>query len=111
MAERYLRDVSVPAESIWRNHPAVQRSYVYVLAGAVACYASLGAVVRVIPGYVGGHLNEPAAAVGLAIGAPALTAVVSRPFGGKLADARGTRLVASAGAVVMAVGALPMFFE
>jgi MFS family permease len=89
----------------------VRRSYLYVLAGAVACYASLGAVVRIIPGYVGNQLGEPAAIVGLAIGAPALTAVIARPFGGRLADARGTLLVASGGAVVMALGALPMFAE
>ncbi|HEX4734004.1 MAG TPA: MFS transporter [Thermoleophilaceae bacterium] len=89
----------------------MRRSYLYVLAGAVACYASLGAVVRIIPGYVGDQLQEPAAIVGLAIGAPALTAVVARPLGGRLADARGTLVVASGGAVVMALGALPMFGE
>jgi MFS family permease len=77
----------------------------------MACYASLGAVVRIVPGYLGGILGEPAFAVGLAIGAPALTAVLARPLGGRLADTRGTRVVASGGAVTMTLGALPMFAE
>jgi MFS family permease len=84
-------------------------SYLIVLGAAICCYAALGAVVRVVPGYVGGSLGESAAAVGLAIGAPALTAVVARPLGGRLADHRGTRPIVRGGAVVMAAGALPMF--
>src|SRR5262249_13097128 len=88
-----------------------RRSYLLVLAGAVCCYAALGAVVRIIPGYVGTTLGLSAVAVGFAVGAPALTAVVARPGGGRLADRRGPRGVVVGGAIVAALGALPMFVE
>src|SRR5947209_13982812 len=86
-------------------------SYLVVLAAAVCCYAALGLVVRIVPGYVGSALGASSFAVGLAIGAPAITAVFARPIGGRLADAFGTRVVVVAGAVVMVIGALPMFAE
>lgn len=87
----------------------VKTAYLSVLSAAICCYAALGAVVRVIPAYVGGTLGHGSVAVGVAVGAPALTAVVSRPLSGRAADRRGTRLVVITGAVVMALGALPMF--
>src|SRR4051794_22816638 len=86
-------------------------SYLAVLGGAICCYAALGAVVRIVPDYVGGSLHEPSTAIGLAIGAPALTAVFARPFGGRLADARGTRVIVAAGGLAMALASLPMFAE
>jgi MFS family permease len=75
-----------------------------VLAGAACCYAALGAVVRVVP-----TLGGSALTVGVAIGAPALTAVAARPAGGRLADQHGPRRVAVAGALLTALAALPMF--
>ena len=84
-------------------------SYLAVLAGAICCYASLGAVVRIAPGYVGDTLRGPPLAIGLAVGAPALTAVFARPLGGRLADERGTRPVVTGGGLLMALAAIPMF--
>jgi MFS family permease len=90
---------------------STRTSYLLVLAAAVCCYAALGAVVRIIPSYVGSTLGRSAVAVGLAVGAPALTAVVTRPIGGRLGDRLGPRPIVIGGAVVTAVGALPMFVE
>jgi MFS family permease len=81
----------------------MRRSYLLVLGSAICCYASLGAVVRIVSGYVGGSLHESTRVVGLAIGAPALTAIVTRPLGGRLADARGTRPVVVGGGLLMAL--------
>src|SRR3954447_26756572 len=78
------------------------RSYVAVLGAAVLCYAALGAVLRVLP-----ELVSDRAALGLLVGAPALTAVVTRPLGGRAADRAGSWPVLAAGAVVMAVGVAP----
>ncbi|HEU4976993.1 MAG TPA: MFS transporter [Baekduia sp.] len=78
-----------------------RRSYLAVLSGAVLCYAALGAVLRILPGLV-----DDRAALGLLVGAPALTGVLSRPLGGRLADRRGPRSVVVGGALVMAAGAL-----
>jgi predicted MFS family arabinose efflux permease len=85
----------------------VSRSYLFVLAAAALCYAALGAVLRILPDHVGGDLGGSAAAVGFAVGAPALTAIVLRPLGGRWADRAGPRPLVLAGALVMAAGVVP----
>jgi MFS family permease len=87
----------------------VPRSYPLVLAAAALCYAALGAVLRILPDHVAGDLGGSDAAVGLAVGAPALTAIVARPLGGRAADRVGPRPLIVAGAITMAVGVLPAF--
>ena len=78
------------------------RSYLAVLAAAVLCYAALGAVLRVLP-----ELVDDPAALGLLVGAPALTGVLTRPAGGRLADRLGPAPVMLAGAALMSAGVLP----
>jgi MFS family permease len=81
-------------------------AYQRVLAAALLCYAALGAVLRAIPS----HLTQLGAgpfAVGLAVGAPAITGLIARPAGGRLADRLGPRVVVPAGAAVMAAGIAP----
>jgi MFS family permease len=78
------------------------RSYIAVLGAAVLCYAALGAVLRVLP-----ELVPDRAALGLLVGAPALTAVVTRPVGGRMADRLGSWPVLAAGALVMTIGVAP----
>ena len=79
-----------------------QRSYLAVLGSAVLCYAALGAVLRALP-----ELVDDPAALGLLVGAPALTAVLTRPGGGRLADRLGPAPVMLGGAAVMSAGVLP----
>src|SRR4051794_10020310 len=88
---------------------ATWRGYALVLSSAVACYCALGVVLGVVPRYVAGGLGANPVWVGVTVGAPALTGAAFRPVGGRLADRRGPRRVMTAGAVVMAVGALPAF--
>jgi hypothetical protein len=52
-----------------------------VLTAAALCYMALGAVLRILPRHVGHDLGGSAAAVGFAVGAPALTAIATRPLG------------------------------
>src|SRR4051794_39596199 len=80
----------------------MRRDYAAVLGAAVCCYAALGAVLRILP-----DLVAAPAVLGLAVGAPALTALVTRPAGGRAADRAGPRRVLVAGALVMAMGAAP----
>jgi predicted MFS family arabinose efflux permease len=80
-------------------------SYLAVLGGALACYAALGAVLRLLP-----HLALGPAMLGLAVGAPALTAVLARPLGGRLGDAFGPRVVVVCGTAFMAVAGAPLVF-
>jgi MFS family permease len=79
--------------------------YTAVLAVAVCCYLALGVVLPWLPGYVKGSLGAGALAVGLVVGAPALSAVGTRPAGGRAADRLGPRSVVVAGAAVMSAGA------
>src|SRR3954454_5317789 len=80
--------------------------YLRVLASAVLCYAALGAVLRILPDRMTA-LHAGAFAVGLAVGAPALSGVFFRPVGGRLADHRGPAAIVLAGALVMTVGIAP----
>jgi predicted MFS family arabinose efflux permease len=82
-------------------------AYGAVLAAALCCYAALGEVLSILPGYVPDELGGGPTAVGLAVGAPALTGLLARPLGGRLADRHGARPLVLAGAAAMAAGALP----
>lgn len=90
-----------------RPPPTDRLPYAVVLAAAVCCYGALGAVLSILPRYVPGRLHGGATAVGLAVGAPALTGLLARPLGGRLADRFGPRAPLVAGAAIMAAGALP----
>jgi predicted MFS family arabinose efflux permease len=80
----------------------LRRSYVAVLGAAVLCYAALGAVLRFLP-----HLVADRAALGLLVGAPAITGVLMRPLGGRLADRVDPARIVLGGALVMALGIAP----
>jgi predicted MFS family arabinose efflux permease len=81
--------------------------YAAVLAAAALCYAALGAVVAILPSYVPDRLGGGSTAIGLAVGAPALTGLIGRPFGGRAADRLGPLRPLLVGAAVMAVGVIP----
>src|SRR3954451_7648696 len=98
-----MRDGSAkPETSAGHGVGMPRRSYLAVLGAAVACYAALGAVLRVLPTLAGDR-----AALGLLVGAPALTAVITRPGGGRLADRLGPAPVMVGGALAMAAGVAP----
>jgi predicted MFS family arabinose efflux permease len=82
-------------------------AYLTVLSAAALCYMALGAVLRILPQHVGHDLGGSAAALGFAVGAPALTAIATRPLGGRLADHIGPRPLVVGGALVMSLGTLP----
>ena len=70
-------------------------------------FLAVGAVLPVLPRYVHGPVGAGDVAVGIVVGAFAFAAVVTRPWAGRLADARGRRPVVVWGALGMAVaGAL-----
>jgi MFS family permease len=73
-----------------------------VLGAAVLCYAALGSVLRILPTLVADR-----ALLGLLVGAPALTGVLARPLGGRLADRVQPRPVLFGGAAAMAAGVGP----
>lgn len=71
---------------------------------ALLAFVSIGAALPVLPSYVRGPLGSGDLAVGIVVGAFALTSVVCRPLAGRQADRRGRRIVLVAGSLAMAVG-------
>jgi MFS family permease len=85
-------------------------AYQRVLIAALLCYAALGAVLRALPG----HLTDLGAtpfAIGLAVGAPAITGLIARPTGGRLADRHGPRTILPLGALIMTAGVAPAVID
>jgi MFS family permease len=92
----------VPA-ALAARHPGIAAS-AGVFAAALLAFLAIGAALPVLPAYVRGPLRAGDLAVGIVVGAFALTAVVCRPLAGRQADARGRRTVLVAGCLAMAVG-------
>jgi MFS family permease len=67
---------------------------------------SVGAVLPVLPRYVTGPLDSGEIAVGVVIGAYAVTGLIARPFAGWLADTRGRRPAVVGGSLLAATAGL-----
>ena len=86
-----------------RRHLGIAAS-VGVFVSTLLAFLAIGAALPVLPTYVRGPLRAGDVAVGIVVGAFAVTAVVCRPLAGRQADARGRRAVLVAGALAMALG-------
>jgi MFS family permease len=73
---------------------------------ALMAFLAIGAALPVLPTYVKGPLHSTDLAVGIVVGAFAVTSVFCRPLAGRQADQRGRKLVLIAGALAMTVGGL-----
>ncbi len=67
---------------------------------------AVGSVLPVLPRYVRGPLGENDLAVGIVIGAYAITGLLLRPVAGRLADRRGRKPTVLVGALLLAVSGL-----
>jgi MFS family permease len=65
---------------------------------------AIGAVLPVLPRYVNGPLDAGNLAVGIVIGAYAITGLLLRPFAGRYADRRGRRPTVVFGSLLVAAG-------
>ncbi|HEX2296107.1 MAG TPA: MFS transporter [Actinomycetota bacterium] len=72
--------------------------FVLITLSTFAYFVSVGALIPTLPLYVEGPLGGGDVAVGLGIGAFSLSAVLLRPYSGRLSDERGRRLLLVAGA-------------
>ena len=84
-----------------RKKPLVTRLFLVVQCATFAYFVAIGALIPVLPRFTKGPLGGDDVAVGLSIGSFALSAVLLRPFVGRISDRRGRRIlmVAGAGAV------------
>jgi MFS family permease len=71
---------------------------------ALLAFLAIGATLPVLPPFVRGPLHASDLAVGVVVGAFAITSIVCRPLAGRQADQRGRRIVLVCGAMAMALG-------
>jgi MFS family permease len=77
-----------------------------VFVAALCAFLAIGAALPVLPTFVRGPLHASNLAVGIVVGAFAVTSVVCRPLAGRHADRRGRRIVLVGGSLAMALGGL-----
>jgi MFS family permease len=73
---------------------------------ALLAFIAIGATLPVLPTYVRGPLGAGDVAVGIVVGAFAVTSVVCRPLAGRASDRRGRRIVLVVGLLAMSIGGL-----
>lgn len=76
------------------------RGFIQLGLADLAYFTSFGVAIHALPLYVTGPLGGDTASAGLAFGAFGITALVCRPFAGRLADQRGRRPLLVLGAVL-----------
>lgn len=86
--------------------PDAGRSFLALFIVTFCGLFAVGAVLPVLPRYVHGPLGYGDVAVGIVIGAYAITGLLLRPFAGRLADRRGRKPTVLLGIVVVALGGL-----
>jgi len=84
-------------------------SFAGVFSATLLCFLAIGAVLPILPRYVRGPVGAGDVAVGVVIGAFAITALVSRPLGGRIADHRGRKAVHTWGMLICALGGALLF--
>jgi MFS family permease len=89
-----------PAPPIPRPGVAFAGIFAVTFCGLIA----VGAVLPVLPRYVNGPLGAGKIAVGVVIGAYAITGLLLRPFAGRFADRRGRKPAVLIGSLLMAAG-------
>lgn len=82
-------------------------SFLLVTVATMLYFLAIGMVVAILPRYVEGQLGGNNLAVGVAMGSFGLSAVLLRPFAGRLSDRRGRRplIVVGAASVAASVAA------
>lgn len=88
----------VATQAHWR------RTLWLLVAASTLCYLTLGCYVAVLPGYVLHHLDLSNAALGVAMGATGVVAVVLRPSSGSWGDRYGRRPLTVVGAIILGAG-------
>ena len=90
------------------REPLLTRDFVMLGIADLAYFTSIGVALLALPLTVIGPVGSDEAGAGLAFGAFGVTALVCRPFAGRLSDRRGRRPVMIAGALLCALGMVLM---
>jgi MFS family permease len=87
------------------REPLLTRRFVIVVTSGIFYFMALGALLPVVPRYVDKRLGGDDIAVGVAVGALAVGAILLRPLAGRLGDRFGRRVLMVGGALMVAVTA------
>lgn len=88
----------------------VTPTFVLVTSATFAYFVSIGALIPTIPRFVEGPLGKGEAAVGFAVGAFSISAVLIRPFIGRLGDSKGRRILMIGGSALVGTSVLSLLF-
>lgn len=77
-------------------------AFLLITFSALAYFMSVGIMMPILPKYVEDALGGGSVAVGLAVGAFSITAIMVRPFIGRLGDRRGRKILIVGGAALVA---------
>lgn len=86
-----------------KTPPLFSRAFVTLSLVDLAYFTGAGLMIPVVPLYASGPLGADEAGVGLVVGAFSVTALVMRPYAGRLADSRGRRPLLVGGALVFSL--------
>ncbi|HEX6312205.1 MAG TPA: MFS transporter [Acidimicrobiia bacterium] len=86
-----------------RREPLLTARFLLVVSAGLLYFTAIGMLLPVLPLYVENRLDGSAAAVGIAVGALFIGAVLLRPYAGRLGDRIGRRVLIIGGALVVAV--------
>lgn len=78
----------------------VTPTFLLVMLSTLAYFTAVGAILPALPLYVEGPLGGNNAAVGVTIGAFGLTAVLLRPFAGRISDRKGRKILMVGGGIL-----------
>jgi MFS family permease len=88
------------------REPLLTARFVVVVTSGIFYFMALGALLPVVPRYVDKRLGGNDIAVGVAVGALAVGAILLRPLAGRLGDRFGRRVLMVGGSLIVAVTAL-----
>ena len=96
----------LPASGVVERARLLSPAFVRLSLADLAYFTAAGVAIYTLPAYVTGPVGSDEAGAGLAFGAFAVTALVLRPFAGRLSDTRGRRPLLLGGALLAAVAML-----
>src|SRR5688572_26993640 len=97
---------SPPERSARAQEKVISPVFLLITFSTFAYFLAVGAIMPILPRFVEGPLGGDSVAVGLSVGAFALTAVVLRPWAGKISDRRGRRVLIMAGGISVGLSIL-----
>ncbi len=86
-----------------RRPRLITPAFALVVLSTFGYFLSVGVLLPVVPRFIEGPLGGGNVAVGLSVGVFSLTAVLMRPFAGRIGDRRGRRPLMIIGATIVAV--------